>query len=50
MGVHWGAFVLSAEPVHEPPELLAAEVARNGLDEGSFTTFAVGETRRYRRN
>jgi len=50
MGVHWGTFVLAAEPVHEPPQLLAEEVARAGLPAQAFTTYAVGETRRYQRS
>jgi N-acyl-phosphatidylethanolamine-hydrolysing phospholipase D len=47
MAVHWGTFVLSAEPVDEPPRLLATAVAAAQLPADTFTTYAVGETRRY---
>lgn len=47
MAVHWGTFVLSAEAVGEPPRALAAAAAEAGLAADEFTTFAVGETRRY---
>jgi N-acyl-phosphatidylethanolamine-hydrolysing phospholipase D len=47
MAVHWGTFMLSAEPVDEPPRLLAAAVAAADLPADAFTTYAVGETRRY---
>lgn len=46
IGVHWGSYILSAEPVDEPPRRLAAAVAARGLTPGSFTTLAIGETRR----
>ena len=49
IGVHWGTFVLSAEPVDEPPKALARAVQAANLAPDTFTTFAVGETRRYRR-
>ncbi len=49
MGVHWGTFMLAAEPVDEPPRRLAEEVLAAGLSSQTFTTYAVGETRRYRR-
>ena len=49
MGVHWGTFMLAAEPVDEPPRRLAEAVFAAGLSSQAFTTYAVGETRRYRR-
>lgn len=45
LGVHWGAFILTAEPLLEPPRALRAAAAAAGLEDGAFTTFAVGETR-----
>ncbi len=47
IGMHWGTFQLSAEPMMEPAERLADAVARSEFDENSFVTVAVGETRRY---
>lgn len=47
MGVHWGTFLLSAEAVDEPPRALARAVQAANLSPEAFTTFAVGETRRY---
>lgn len=47
IGMHWGTFQLSAEPIMEPAERLALAVAKSELDEHSFITVAVGETRRY---
>lgn len=49
MGVHWGTFVLSAEPVDEPVQRLARATQMAGLAPSRFTAFAIGETRRYKR-
>ncbi len=46
-GIHWGAFMLSAEPVDEAVALLAAAVAESNLAAQEFGTYAIGETRRY---
>ena len=43
IGVHWGAFPLTAEPIEEPPERLAEAAAR--LSDTVFVTIAIGETR-----
>lgn len=46
-GIHWGAFSLAAEPVHEPAALLLEAVANNKLEPSVFQTFAIGQTQRY---
>lgn len=46
-GIHWGAFLLSAEPVNQAVELLAAAAEKNNLAPGEFQTYAIGESRRY---
>ncbi len=46
MGVHWGTFELTDEPLDEPPRLLPAERRAQGLDDDEFFVLAVGETRR----
>jgi L-ascorbate metabolism protein UlaG (beta-lactamase superfamily) len=43
--IHWGAFVLSAEPVTEPLERTRAGWAAAGRDRGDLWDLAVGETR-----
>ena len=45
MGMHWGAFELSAEGVATPRDALAEAVESAGLSQDQFDTFAVGETR-----
>jgi N-acyl-phosphatidylethanolamine-hydrolysing phospholipase D len=37
VGMHWGAFPLTDEPVEEPPARLAAAAAAKGLAPGEFT-------------
>jgi N-acyl-phosphatidylethanolamine-hydrolysing phospholipase D len=44
VGMHFGTFDLSDEPLDEPPRRFLAEAARRGLDERAFV-MAVGETR-----
>jgi len=45
IGMHWGTFQLTAEPIDEPKRLLD-QAAKNGtLKPGKFTTMAIGETR-----
>lgn len=43
IGMHWGTFRLSDEPMGEPPLLLAAALREAGLPEEYFTTGGVGE-------
>ena len=44
VGVHWGTFVLSAEPILEPRERLKAETAKRGMSPDAFVTTHIGET------
>jgi N-acyl-phosphatidylethanolamine-hydrolysing phospholipase D len=43
VGMHWGAFDLTDEPVDLAPRVLAEEVARSGDDPGRVHVLAVGE-------
>ncbi|MCR9278565.1 MAG: MBL fold metallo-hydrolase [Pseudomonadaceae bacterium] len=45
MGIHWGAFILSAEEADEPPRALAEAMAQSNLPAERFDVYAVGETR-----
>jgi L-ascorbate metabolism protein UlaG (beta-lactamase superfamily) len=45
IGMHWGTFKLTEEPMAEPPVLLATEAAAAGLDGDEFTAMKIGETR-----
>ena len=45
IGVHWGTFQLTDEPLDEPPVLLAQALRDNGLGDQTFSVMAVGETR-----
>ena len=44
IGMHWGCFILTDEPVTEPPILLKEEVNNISLPEDSFITVKHGET------
>lgn len=46
LGVHWGTFNLTDEPLDEPPRALARARAQAGLADEAFFVLAVGETRR----
>jgi len=46
LGVHWGTFALSDEPLDEPPRALAALREAEALSADEFFTLAIGETRR----
>lgn len=46
VGMHWGTFILTDEPVDEPPHRLARALADQGVDPQSFTVMRHGETRR----
>jgi L-ascorbate metabolism protein UlaG (beta-lactamase superfamily) len=45
VGMHFGTFQLTDEPVGEPETRLAAAAAATGLAPGVFTTLGFGETR-----
>lgn len=45
LGVHWGTFALTDEPLDEPPRVLAQERRARGLADDEFVTIAIGETR-----
>jgi len=45
VGMHWGAFKLTQEPLDEPPVLLQHEVRTAGLRDDVFTSMKIGETR-----
>jgi len=44
IGMHWGTFPMTAEPVFEPPELLKKACEKHELKEGTFITVKIGET------
>jgi L-ascorbate metabolism protein UlaG (beta-lactamase superfamily) len=47
LGIHWGTFVLSEEPIDEPPARMLAETTRRGIDGERAWIFKLGETRRW---
>lgn len=46
VGIHWGTFVLTDEPLDEPPRRLAAAREAAGLDPEAFRVLAHGQTMR----
>jgi N-acyl-phosphatidylethanolamine-hydrolysing phospholipase D len=46
VGVHWGTFELTDEPLDQPPKDLAAARTAAGVPEADFFLLAVGETRK----
>ncbi|KAJ3318375.1 hypothetical protein HDU76_000848 [Blyttiomyces sp. JEL0837] len=44
IGMHWGTFVLTDEPVMEPPKVLKAELEKRGMDPKVFHVVDIGET------
>lgn len=46
LGIHWGTFRLTTEPMDEPPRRTVARWRELGLDEDRLWIAAVGETRR----
>jgi L-ascorbate metabolism protein UlaG (beta-lactamase superfamily) len=47
LGIHWGTFDLTEEPIDEPPKRLQAEALRLALDPDKIWIFKDGETRRW---
>ena len=45
IGMHWGTFKLTQEPLDEPPILLATEAANANLSNDEFSAMKIGETR-----
>ena len=45
VGVHWGTFPLTSEPILEPPQRLREAVKKAGLGDDEFITLEHGETR-----
>jgi L-ascorbate metabolism protein UlaG (beta-lactamase superfamily) len=45
IGMHWGTFKLTDEPMSEPPLYLAREAAAAKLSPQTFSTMKIGETR-----
>ncbi|PHV13197.1 MBL fold metallo-hydrolase [Chitinimonas sp. BJB300] len=46
MGIHWGTFELTDEPLEQPIRDLAKAKKQAGLADQDFVLFAIGETRR----
>ncbi len=44
LGVHWGTFSLTDEPLDEPPRVLLQERQARGMAAEEFFTIAIGET------
>jgi N-acyl-phosphatidylethanolamine-hydrolysing phospholipase D len=49
IGIHWGTFQLTDEPLDEPPKALSRALQARGLGAESFTVLAIGQTRRFAR-
>ncbi|KAI0688993.1 beta-lactamase superfamily domain-containing protein [Cytidiella melzeri] len=45
LAMHWGTWLLTTEPIMEPPELLRKECHKSGIPEGDFDICGLGETR-----
>lgn len=45
IGMHWGTFILTDEPVDEPPQRLARALVEQGVDPHTFFVMRHGETR-----
>jgi hypothetical protein len=43
MGMHWGTFVLSLEPIMEPPVRFKASAEKYGFNKEQAIIFKIGE-------
>ena len=51
LGIHWGTWVLTEEPVLEPPRKLKEALAKKGMPtEGVFDVCDIGESREFKAN
>jgi N-acyl-phosphatidylethanolamine-hydrolysing phospholipase D len=46
VGVHWGTFALTDEPLDQPPKDLAAARLAANIRDDDFFLMAIGQTRR----
>jgi N-acyl-phosphatidylethanolamine-hydrolysing phospholipase D len=44
IGMHWGTFALTDEPILEPPQKLLEELQQRGMDPSTFRVIQVGES------
>ena len=47
VGIHWGTFQLTSEPILEPPKLLEEAKRQHGINAEAFVVLDHGETRRF---
>jgi len=45
VGIHWGTFILTDEPLDEPPKLLKVAAEKSGLKRNEFFVMKHGETK-----
>ena len=45
VGIHWGTFILTDEPLDEPPKVLKVEAEKSGLKSNEFFVMKHGETK-----
>lgn len=48
IGMHWGTFKLTDEPLSEPPRFLSRVLRQNNIPEEQFLVMKIGETRVFR--
>ncbi len=44
LGMHWGTWILTTEPLMEPPKRLAEECEKIGIEKGAFDVCGLVET------
>jgi L-ascorbate metabolism protein UlaG (beta-lactamase superfamily) len=47
LGIHWGTFKQTDEPLEEPPKKLQEEIEKRHLDKDQFLIFMIGESREW---